>query len=83
MASFGWLAVSQPTVLFSHIISALATSHQPASSTFSLTTNQHQPSATSQPNEAHGWLMPQPRHHSDLANNLRINLIYYVFASMF
>jgi hypothetical protein len=31
---FGWLAASQPTMFFSHIISALATSHQPVSSIF-------------------------------------------------
>jgi hypothetical protein len=44
----------QPAVLFSHTNSALASSHQPSASQqyFSLTTNQHQPPATSQPNEA-------------------------------
>jgi hypothetical protein len=30
MALFGWLAPSQPAVLFSHTSSAPATSHQPA-----------------------------------------------------
>jgi hypothetical protein len=34
MALFGWLAPSQPAVLFSHTSSAPATSHQPASSIF-------------------------------------------------
>jgi hypothetical protein len=34
LASFGWLAASQPAMLFSHIISAPATSHQLASSIF-------------------------------------------------
>jgi hypothetical protein len=34
MASFGWLAATQPAVLFSHIISAPATNHQPANSIF-------------------------------------------------
>jgi hypothetical protein len=48
-ASFGWLAGCQPAVLFSHTNSAPATSHQQY---FSLTTNQHQPTAISQPNEA-------------------------------
>jgi hypothetical protein len=48
---FGWLAAGQPAVFFSHIISAPATSHQSASSIF-LTTNQLQPLATSQPNDA-------------------------------
>jgi hypothetical protein len=33
-ALFGWLAPSQPAVLFSHISSASATSHQSASSIF-------------------------------------------------
>jgi hypothetical protein len=51
---FGWLAPSQPAVLFSHTSSAPATSHQPLASQqyFSLTINQPQPPATSQPNEA-------------------------------
>jgi hypothetical protein len=31
---FGWLAGCQPAVLFSHIISASVTSHQPANSIF-------------------------------------------------
>jgi hypothetical protein len=35
LAVFGWLAASQPTMLFSHINSAPATSHLPASSIFS------------------------------------------------
>jgi hypothetical protein len=34
LASFGWLVVSQPALFFSHISSAPATSHQPASSIF-------------------------------------------------
>jgi hypothetical protein len=33
-ALFGWLAPSQPAVLFSHTSSAPAISHQPASSIF-------------------------------------------------
>jgi hypothetical protein len=34
MALFGWLAPSQPAVLFSHTNSAPASSHQPVSSIF-------------------------------------------------
>jgi hypothetical protein len=34
VASFGWLGASQPAVLFSHINSAPATSHQTANSIF-------------------------------------------------
>jgi hypothetical protein len=48
MALFGWLAPGQPAVLFSHTNSAPASQQY-----FSLTKNQHQPAATSQPNEAH------------------------------
>jgi hypothetical protein len=46
MASFGWLAASQPAVFFSHIISTPATS-QP---TVFFSHNKSAP-ATSQPNE--------------------------------
>jgi hypothetical protein len=48
MALFGWLAASQPTVLFSHIISA-PTASQPA---VFFSHNKSAP-ATSQPNEAY------------------------------
>jgi hypothetical protein len=34
MTLFGWLVASQPAVLFSHINSASATSHQPTNSIF-------------------------------------------------
>jgi hypothetical protein len=49
---FSWLG-SQP-VLFSHIISASAASHQPASNIFlsQQISISHRPPATSQPNEA-------------------------------
>jgi hypothetical protein len=48
----GWLA--QPAVFFSHTNSVSASSQQPSASQqyFSLRANQHQPPATSQPNEA-------------------------------
>jgi hypothetical protein len=49
MALFGWLVASQPAMLFSHTSSASATSQQ----YFSLTINQPQPPATSQPNETY------------------------------
>jgi len=48
MSSFGWLAASQPAVLFSHTNSAPATGHQLASSIFlsQQISTSHQPLAS-------------------------------------